>query len=42
MRQGSASHYFAFDPSQNTRALTDSCGNVTDTYVDIAFGDEKA
>jgi hypothetical protein len=42
MRQGSAGHFFAFDPSQNARALTDINGNVTDTYIDTAFGDEKA
>ena len=42
MRQGAVSHYFAFDPSQNARALTDGIGNVTDTYVYTAFGVEKA
>lgn len=42
MRQGSASHFFAFDPSQNARALTDRSGAVTDAYVYTAFGDEKA
>jgi len=41
MRQGGASRFFAFDPSQNTRALTDGSGNVTDTYVYTAFGEEK-
>ena len=47
MRQGSASHFFAFDPfafdpSQNARALTDPTGAVTDTYVYTAFGEEKS
>ena len=46
MCQGSASHFFAFDPfafdpSQNARALTDQAGAVTDTYVYTAFGKEK-
>jgi len=41
MRQGSASHFFAFDPSQNARALTDQTGAVTDTYVYTAFWTEK-
>jgi hypothetical protein len=42
LREGASSHYFAFDPSENARALTDNNGNVTDTYVYTAFGDEKS
>ena len=42
LRQGGASRFFAFDPSQNARALTDQTGAVTDTYVYTAFGTEKA
>ncbi|MFQ5734855.1 MAG: RHS repeat domain-containing protein [Planctomycetaceae bacterium] len=41
-RRGNQTSYYHFDGNGNTRALTDAGENVTDTYIDTAFGDEVA
>ncbi len=40
-RRGAQSRFFGFDGQQNARVLTDEAGNVTDSYVYTAFGEEK-
>ena len=40
LREGSASRYYGFDGSANTRVLTDGSGAVSDVYLYSAFGKE--
>ena len=41
-RRGSTSHYHHYDALGSTRFLTDNSGNVTDTYLHDAWGNEVA
>ena len=41
-RRGNTSHYHHHDALGSTRFLTDSSGNVTDTYLNDAWGNEVA
>ena len=41
-RRGSTSHYHHYDALGSTRFLTDSSGNVTDTYLHDAWGNNVA
>ena len=41
-RRGTTSHYYHHDALGSTRFLTDSSGNVTDTYLNDAWGNSVA
>ncbi len=41
-RRGTTSHYHHHDALGSTRFLTDSAGNVTDTYLNDAWGNNVA
>jgi RHS repeat-associated protein len=41
-RRGNTSHYHHYDALGSTRFLTDSTGNVTDTYLNDAWGNSVA
>ena len=41
-RRGDTSHYHHHDALGSTRFLTDSSGNVTDTYLNDAWGNSVA
>ncbi len=41
-RRGSVSSFYGFDPQSNTRILVSIGGNITDSYLYKAFGEELA